>query len=408
MCNSCTALKRGALAEVGGLLDGAEHLQSGRSGSVFRVVKRVLGRKDDEEEEEEDPELLLVDGAGNGSDETVGLQKCEETGTRLGCWDGRACWRSSSVEMAIKVIDCTNDPDAKRQAVQELKFARAQLRLEVLQNKFLMQYEFVVRDGLSKFYFGMELCPYGDLFTVMQQHGPFCISDVRLYSAEIASALQALHSLDIVHGDVKSENIGVTICGNLKLFDFGMSVQLDEIEKARHLNPITGRPEIITTSGSLHYVAPEVLHRKPHGLETDFWSLGICVFEMAFGFLPFDSDKSSDLCHQICSESIMFHNPSEIPKTDAELEDMIAGLLTKTPEQRLGFMDGAAELLRHPFFVNSDEADPEWSLKNFSNGLCSPAWVISEHPRSKEPESNAQGKENCQEQNLFASDLSDR
>ncbi|XP_026576954.1 uncharacterized serine/threonine-protein kinase SgK494 [Pseudonaja textilis] len=122
-------------------------------------------------------------------------------------------------------------------------------------------------------------CSSGDLFTLWKSSGPLAEGALRLFATELVLVLAYLHNQDIVHRDIKMENILLDEQGHLKLADFGLS---------RHLP--WGR-RAFTICGTLQYMAPEVLSGGPYAHAADWWSLGVLLFAMATGQFPVPPER---------------------------------------------------------------------------------------------------------------------
>jgi TolB-like protein len=125
--------------------------------------------------------------------------------------------------------------------------------------------------------------------------GPLAESEIVVFAQSIAEALQAAHEQQVVHRDLKPGNVMLTRAGGVKVLDFGFA-KLD-----------TSRSELLSerlssmspAGGTLHYMAPEqILGHEVDG-RADLYSLGVVLYQMATGRLPFDSDAPSALCMQI-------------------------------------------------------------------------------------------------------------
>ena len=116
----------------------------------------------------------------------------------------------------------------------------------------------------------------------------FTEEDVKFYLAELALALDHLHSLGIIYRDLKPENILLDSEGHIKLTDFGLSKESIFDEKKTY-----------SFCGTVEYMAPEVVNRKGHGTAADWWSYGVLMFEMLTGALPFQGANRKETMTQI-------------------------------------------------------------------------------------------------------------
>ncbi|GBG30012.1 Protein kinase, putative [Hondaea fermentalgiana] len=199
-------------------------------------------------------------------------------------------------------------------------------------------------------YIGMEHCRGGDLFSLLASCDSLLIGDVIHYAVEIAIGIQYLHDRNIIHADLKPENIGLTASGHVRLLDFGLSVLLDE---ERDRNPENGRLEVVTSSGTIFYSAPEILRRECHGIETDWWSYGVLIFEMLFGSWPWDGVDAQETCNLICCTPLPSPQDLGAEALDADW-DLIEKLLVKPRSERLGYNKGLEDIKTHALFASVD------------------------------------------------------
>nr|XP_008762797.1 rho-associated protein kinase 2 isoform X2 [Rattus norvegicus] len=198
-------------------------------------------------------------------------------------------------------------------------------------------------------YMVMEYMPGGDLVNLMSNY------DVpekwaKFYTAEVVLALDAIHSMGLIHRDVKPDNMLLDKHGHLKLADFGTCMKMDE----------TGMVHCDTAVGTPDYISPEVLKSQGgdgyYGRECDWWSVGVFLFEMLVGDTPFYADSLVGTYSKIMDHknSLCFPEDTEISK---HAKNLICAFLTDR-EVRLG-RNGVEEIKQHPFFKND-----QWNWDN--------------------------------------------
>lgn len=176
----------------------------------------------------------------------------------------------------------------------------------------------------------MDYISGGELFYWLRRFGKFSEYATLFYAAEILSALEFIHKKGLLYRDLKPENILLTPTGHIKLTDFGFAVQDNE---KTHI--ISGTPE---------YMSPEKLLNEDDGIESDYWSFGIILYEMFIGDPPFFDRDTNSIYRQILDKDIYI--PSFINFT---AKDLINKLLRKKRQERLGYW-GFQDIKKHPFF----------------------------------------------------------
>ncbi|KAI5932179.1 RAC-beta serine/threonine-protein kinase [Manis javanica] len=202
-----------------------------------------------------------------------------------------------------------------------------------------LKYAFQTHDRLC---FVMEYANGGELFFHLSRERVFTEERARFYGAEIVSALEYLHSKDVVYRDIKLENLMLDKDGHIKITDFGLCKE--GISDGATMKTFCGTPE---------YLAPEVLEDNDYGRAVDWWGLGVVMYEMMCGRLPFYNQDHERLFELILMEEIRF------PRTlSPEAKSLLAGLLKKDPKQRLGGGPGdAREVMEHRFFLGINWQD---------------------------------------------------
>jgi eukaryotic-like serine/threonine-protein kinase len=187
--------------------------------------------------------------------------------------------------------------------------------------------------------YSIEESDDGDLFIVMAyyegmslkqkiEQGPLPLKDVVYYAIQIASGLQKAHEKGIVHRDLKPANIFITNDNQVKIIDFGLA-------KATQRSMLT---KAGTTLGTVPYMSPEQAQGGTVDHRTDIWSLGVVLYEMITGKLPFKSEYEMALVYSIINEE---PEPVTGLRTGVpvSLENIIVKCLEKDPQDRYQHAD---------------------------------------------------------------------
>ncbi|XP_058266759.1 serine/threonine-protein kinase Sgk2 isoform X2 [Hemibagrus wyckioides] len=197
--------------------------------------------------------------------------------------------------------------------------AERNVLLKSLQHPFLVGLHYSFQTA-EKLYFVLDYVNGGELFFHLQRERCFSEARARFYTAEVASAIGYLHSLNIIYRDLKPENILLDAQGHVVLTDFGLCKEGLEAEATT--STFCGTPE---------YLAPEVLRKEPYDRTVDWWCLGAVLYEMLFSLPPFYQRDVAEMYDAI------LHKPLQIPpgKSDAVCH-LLHGLLQKDQHCRLG------------------------------------------------------------------------
>lgn len=188
----------------------------------------------------------------------------------------------------------------------------------------------------GKLYLILDFLRGGDLFTRLSKEVMFTEDDVKFYLAELALALQHLHSLGIIYRDLKPENLLLDSHGHIAVTDFGLSKENFENDKA------------YSFCGTVEYMAPEVVNRKGHTFAADWWSFGVLMYEMLTGQLPFQGENRKETMSQILKAKLGMPDYLSLPA-----QSLLRALFKRNPVNRLGYgPDGVEDLKRHEFFSN--------------------------------------------------------
>ena len=172
------------------------------------------------------------------------------------------------------------------------------------------------------YYIVMEFVRGSDLKTAIKERGAINQRKVAEIGSQVCQALSVAHKQDIIHRDVKPQNIMVQPDGNVKVMDFGI---------ARAKNSTMDKTASVL--GTAHYISPEQAQGKDLTPASDLYSLGIVMYEAATGKLPFDGPDAVSVAMKQVQEAPVL--PSEIkPDIDPGLEAIIMKAMAKNPSER--------------------------------------------------------------------------
>lgn len=245
-------------------------------------------------------------------------------------------------------------------------------------------------------YLVMEFMPGGDLMGMLIEKDTFSEAATRFYAGEAILAIEAVHSLGYIHRDIKPDNFLLDARGHIKLTDLGLCKKVDSVNlpgmdgngafgaaarstqntsltatvaaakedegifSAGSSNAVRSsrhnRKLAQSTVGTPNYISPEVLMQDGYGMECDWWSLGVILFECLCGYPPFDSEDQDPV--QVCNNIInwkktLFFSREATSKLSKECIAFVKALICN-PEQRLGYTKGAQELKSQRWFTNAN------------------------------------------------------
>lgn len=187
-------------------------------------------------------------------------------------------------------------------------------------------------EDADNFYMVIEYCAGGDLSEYIRKKH-ITESLAKNFMCQLISALQYLHSKNIAHRDLKPHNV-LLRDGVIKLTDFNFAKELFDNDLAK------------TLCGSPLYMAPEILNRQDYTNKADLWSLGLILYEMVYGFNPYqDACNILDLTAKIEACPIEYNN-----KVSDNCNDLLKKLLQKNPVQRINWKD----LDKHQWFSSDN------------------------------------------------------
>ncbi|XP_068199480.1 MAP/microtubule affinity-regulating kinase 3-like isoform X2 [Antennarius striatus] len=239
-------------------------------------------------------------------------------------------------EVAIKIIDKTQlNPTSLQKLFREVRI------MKILNHPNIVKL-FEVIETEKTLYLVMEYASGGEVFDYLVAHGRMKEKEARAKFRQIVSAVQYCHQKRIVHRDLKAENLLLDADMNIKIADFGFS------------NEFTVGGKLDTFCGSPPYAAPELFQGKKYdGPEVDVWSLGVILYTLVSGSLPFDGQNLKELRERV------LRGKYRIPfYMSTDCENLLKRFLVLNPGKR-----GTLEQIMRDRWINAGSEDED--LKPF-------------------------------------------
>ncbi|KAL7861831.1 hypothetical protein SRHO_G00132720 [Serrasalmus rhombeus] len=247
-------------------------------------------------------------------------------------------------EGSTGVVCIAREKHSGRLVAVKMMDLRRQQRRELLFNEVVIMRDYQHKNVVEMF---KSALVEEELWVIMEylQGGALTniVSETRLSEEQIATVCEAvlqalayLHSQGVIHRDIKSDSILLSLDGRIKLSDFGFCAQISK--------DIPKRKSLV---GTPYWMAPEVISKSPYGTEVDVWSMGIMVVEMVDGEPPYFSETPVAAMKRLRDEPAP--TIRNIQQVSPVLKDFLDRMLTRDPLERAS----ATDLLEHPFLLQS-------------------------------------------------------
>nr|XP_006811353.1 PREDICTED: serine/threonine-protein kinase Nek4-like [Saccoglossus kowalevskii] len=230
-------------------------------------------------------------------------------------------------QYVLKKMDLQNASKRERKAAE----LEAKL-LSKLRHPNIVSYKDSFETEQGFLFIAMGFCDGGDLYTRLKEQKGKALDEKQIveWFVQIAMALQYMHERNILHRDLKTQNIFLTKSKIIKVGDLGIARVLD------------GHNDMATTLiGTPYYMSPELFSNKPYNHKSDVWALGCCVYEMSTLKHAFNARDMNSLVYKILRGKM----PLMPRMYSLDLTDLIKAMLNQSPEKR----PSVSRILRNPF-----------------------------------------------------------
>lgn len=257
--------------------------------------------------------------------------------------------KGTGQQFSIKMID-VKQKEGKEVCDNELRVLRR------VRHPYIVQLVEVF-DATDRCYMVMELATGGELFDRIIARGSFSERDAVKVLGMVLEGVRYLHTLGITHRDLKPENLLYFHPGpdsKILLTDFGLA------SSAR-----SGSDQTMTMScGTVEYIAPEILLRKPYTCAVDSWALGVITYILLSGTMPFDHEEKSVLYRTIIEGNYSFAG-DPWPQVSQMAKDFVKAFLTVNPNERMS----PTVALKHPWIYNHSNQSSKNLVRSISQNI---------------------------------------
>lgn len=264
--------------------------------------------------------------------------------------------------------------------------------LSISKNPWIVELKYSFQDQ-EYLYLALEFVQGGDLMGLLMNYQTFSPNWAAFYIAEIVLAINSVHKMGYLHRDLKPENILICANGHIKLTDFGLAtnyskpeidisllieqLNIEQIDDFSFIRTPRHNRNNNTQAFSLDYAAPELLCGEKATTASDYWALGVILYEMIYGCPPFYDEKKKNVIAKILNWRTTLAFPCQQNATQ-DVVDLMFHLLCE-PSERYGF----EQIISHPFFKEFNFKNPFLNTPPVTPSIKSP--TDSSHFENFEP-----------------------
>jgi len=249
----------------------------------------------------------------------------------------KAKYNKTGQNCALKIIPLKKDTKIE-QIEQEIAM------MDLCEHENIVKYFGTYAKG-TDLWIGMELMDGGKLTDIILQT-KFNEIEISFVCQKVLIALNYLHKNNMIHRDIKTDNILLSSKGELKLADFGFCCRLKDSKDFRK-----------SVMGTPYWMAPEVIRGNEYNFKADIWSLGIVIIEMA------DSEPPHMELQPLRALFVIATQPSPTVKEPHKFSDLFIDFLNLTLQKNPDARATSSELLSHPFLKKADEINSDFLIK---------------------------------------------
>eukprot|EP01051_Picozoa_sp_SAG22_P001413 SAG22_NODE_55_length_23749_cov_24.622918_5_plen_624_part_00 len=277
------------------------------------------------------------------SQESIAIEDIYEMGEVLGAGVAgtvyRAVHRTTGEACAIKVLSKRKFLHSARGKITVARELEILTQLSETNHPNVVQLKAII-ENVASLYIVMEVVEGGELFQCIVRTGSYSEPDAAKVTKTMCETVLFLHQNGIVHRDLKPENILLSTSDdhlNIKITDFGLSHRHSTLDAAEMLSSKCGTPM---------YMAPEVHQGKPYTANVDIWAIGVIMYVLLSGTLPFYAENSQDFVQAVVGAQYEFPDEEWADISDQAL-DLIERILEPSPDNRISLQ----HILGHPWIT---------------------------------------------------------